>query len=166
MEPTLEISDRYIIDKFTYHWQSPKVGDIVAVNVPEDVNIPEILNFPPPYYLVKRIVAVEGESVQMYNTKLIVNDEPRTFNLRYPLVLDFNDVIEEIKFAHIQKYMMKFGINKPYIIPKNSFFLLGDNRVDSTDSRYFGALPREEIQGKVIKIIWPPSRAGSLYPSK
>lgn len=162
MEPTLKTSDWLVIDKLTYGWQDPKVGDIVVVDMPEDINIPKTLSSSSPFYMTKRIAAVEGESVQMHNTVLFVDDEPRIFNPYDPCVTEFNDLEEEIKFALKQKNFMKFAINEAYTVPENNFFILGDNRIDSMDSRFFGAVPREKIKGKIIKIVWPPSRAGSL----
>ncbi len=58
---------------------------------------------------------------------------------------------------------MKFGVTKPSRVPEGCYFMLGDNIPNSVDSRYYGAISKEMIIGKVTKIYWPPHRIGILY---
>jgi signal peptidase I len=128
MEPTLMISDRVLVNRFIYHFRDPKVGEIVVFRSP--------LN--PKEDLIKRIVAVGGDTVEVKDGALYVNGQ-----------------------RQVEKYLMDqamVGSYKLTTVPAGSLFVMGDNRNDSGDSRVFGPVAKKEIVGKTFAIYWPLRR--------
>ena len=131
MTPNLTYNQRVIVDKITYHlFHGPRRGDVVIVCRPEEDEL-----------LVKRTVALPGETVAVFNGQVFINDQPldepwatRQGGLDYP----------------------------PTRVPPQHVFVLGDNREVSRDSRYFGPVPIEQIGGKVRFTIWPLDRIGLI----
>lgn len=130
MEPTLQEFDRIIVSKLHYHFQAPKRGDIIVFKYPLD----------PKRNFVKRLIAVGGETVALKNSRLYINGQPVPEDY-LPAGLRFAD----------------FG---PREVPEGSYFMMGDNRNNSDDSRVWGFLPEELVVGKAVLIYWPPGRAG------
>ena len=131
MEPTLLQADRVLVSKVDYRLGPPHAGDIVVFNPTTDTSIP----------FVKRIVAVEGDVVELRDGQLFVNGKPA----RFPE-------------AHGVTTPQSPQVRYPYTVPAGSFFALGDNREASSDSRSFGAQPDDRIIGKVIVRFWPFDR--------
>ncbi|RBP41144.1 signal peptidase I [Garciella nitratireducens] len=133
MYPTLHHKDRLIVNKISYIFHEPEVGDIVTFAYPSDTSVD----------FIKRIVAKEGDTVEIKNNYLYINGEKKEEPYIY------------------EKKMMDFP---PVVVPSNSFFVLGDNRNNSRDSRYIdvGFLKKENIKGKAIFRIWPLDSIGSL----
>ncbi|MCL6611852.1 MAG: signal peptidase I [Peptococcaceae bacterium] len=128
MEPTLQIKDHILVNKFSYRFWEPMRGDIVVFRYP--------LN--PKKDFVKRLVGLPGERVEIRNSRVYVNgreipEEYLPAGLRYP----------------------DFG---PVVVPENTYLMLGDNRNNSDDSRVWGPLPRENIIGKAMLVYWPLDR--------
>ena len=128
MEPTLKEHDRIIVSKLNYRFQDPKRGDIIVFKYPVD----------PKRNFVKRLIATGGETVQIKNSKLYIDDRPEPEDY-LPRGLRFKD----------------FG---PVKVPPGSYFMMGDNRNNSEDSRVWGFLPKDLIVGKALVIYWPPAR--------
>ena len=133
MVPTLLVGDRVLANKFIYRFTEPERGDVVVF---ESVNGGE-------EDLIKRIVAVAGDSVTIRGGVLSVNEEPQ--NEPY-----LNRGIPDDSF---------FG---PTRLSEGEVFVMGDNRANSADSRVFGPLPIENIEGEAFVRFWPPLRIGSL----
>lgn len=127
MRPTLIDGDRILISRLTYHFRSPRAGDVVVLRSPissrED--------------LVKRVVAVGGDTVAIHDGALYVNGVRKT----EPYILD-------------QYIRGEYPSTK---IAKGQVFVLGDNRNNSADSRYFGPVSTKMIIGKAFAIYWPPT---------
>lgn len=87
-----------------------------------------------PSYLIKRVIGLPGETIQYIDNKLYINGKIVTF--------EFETNGETADFG-------------PVIVPENKYYVLGDNRIDSTDSRVFGAIDRNKIVGKAFFVIWP-----------
>lgn len=135
MVPTLLVNDYILVNKFVYHFSSPSRGEIVVFHPPH-VSNPSEVDF------IKRCVAVENDVVEVNKGVLYVNGEPMQEPfIKEPPVNDF----------------------PPYRIPAGCIFMMGDNRNNSDDSRYWGPLPLKNVVGKAEAIFWPLSRAGSLY---
>ena len=132
MYPTLQISDRIMVNKLSYHLGDPGRGDVIVFKYPLD----------PSRDFVKRLIAVGGETVEVRDSVLFINDEPVPEEY-LPSGLDFND----------------FG---PVEVPPDTYFMMGDNRNSSEDSRSWGMLPEENIIGKAVVIYWPVHRIGLL----
>ena len=137
MVPTLEVGDRVFVNKFIYRFTEPEKGDVVVF---ESVNGGE-------EDLIKRVVGVAGDEVEVRNGTLLVNGEDREepyLNRSLP----FNDSFN--------------GSYGPSVVPEGHVFVMGDNRANSADSRVFGPLPIENIEGEAFVRFWPPLRIGSL----
>ena len=134
MVPTLEVGDRFLANKFVYHFSEPKKGDVVVFRSVEGGEED----------LVKRVVAVAGDEVAVENGVLSVNgevqDEPYV-NKGFP---------DDGSF---------FG---PTRVPEGNIFAMGDNRANSRDSRFFGPVPYENIEGEAFMRFWPPTHIGVL----
>ena len=133
MVPTLEVGDRVFVNKFIYRFTEPERGDIVVF---ESVNGGE-------EDLIKRVVGVPGDEIEVRSGTLLVNGEPQ--NEPY-----LNREIPDDSF---------FG---PSRLSEGEVFVMGDNRANSADSRVFGPLPVENIEGEAFMRFWPPTRIGAL----
>lgn len=133
MEPTLQIQDYIFASKLNYRFQEPKRGDIVVFKYPLDTK----------RYFVKRLIAVGGETVAFRNSQLLINGQPVSENY-LPRGLRIPD----------------YG---PVEVPAGNYFMMGDNRNNSSDSREWGFVPRNLIVGKEIFIYWPPARMGVAH---
>ncbi len=133
MVPTLLVGDRVFANKFIYRFAEPERGDIVVF---EDVEGGED-------DLIKRVVAVAGDRVRVNAGVLKVNGEFQEEPYVKPQFPDGN-------------------IYGPEKVPEGYVFVMGDNRGNSADSRVFGLLPVENIEGEAFVRFWPPSRIGLL----
>ncbi len=133
MVPTLQVGDRVFVNKFIYRFAEPERGDIVVF---ESVNGGE-------EDLIKRIVALPGDEIEVGNGVLLMNGEEQ----REPYLNG------EMSFAD------SYGRTE---VPEGHVFVMGDNRANSADSRVFGPLPTENIEGEAFARFWPPSRIGAL----
>ena len=130
MEPTLMVDDRIIVSKVTYHFRDPQPGDIVVFKFPLD----------PSRNFVKRLIATGGDTVEIKDSVLYINNKPVQENY-LPAGLQFQD----------------YG---PKTVPEDFYFMMGDNRNNSDDSRVWGFLDKELIVGKAEVIYWPLARVG------
>lgn len=156
MVPTLKVHDRVIVTRISYHLHDPRRGDIVVFDNPnfdeKKVSVPKRIlrdalevvgiNQPKDKNLIKRIVGLPGETVQGKDGHVFVNGTqlPETY---LPDGITTSD----------------FG---PVAIPKGRLWVMGDNRPNSADSRYFGTIERTSIVGRAFVRIWPPWRLGLL----
>ncbi len=151
MEPTVPRHSRGIVDKYTYRLKDPSVGDVVVFAPPNsshsDVTIPAC----------KRVVAVGGETVQVRNGRVYVNGRERQFVDRTHRQVHPNSSLP-IDFSGPDNPYLAHGVDAPYEVPPGHYFVLGDNDRYSVDSRCYGAIPRENIIDRLIKIFWPPRR--------
>lgn len=130
MEPTLMINDRIIVSKVTYQLREPQPGDIVVFKFPLD----------PSRNFVKRLIATGGDTVEIKDSVLYINNKPVQENY-LPSGLKFQD----------------YGPKK---VPEGYYFMMGDNRNNSDDSRVWGFLDKKLIVGKAEVIYWPLDRIG------
>jgi signal peptidase I len=124
MSPTLENYGSYWLNRFAYLRSEPKRADIVALKDPRDKTL-----------LVKRIIAMPGQSVYLNHGKVFVDGK----------LLEEPYLPEKTPTYAYEKNESEF-----FVIGKDEYFVMGDNRNNSTDSRTFGAVPRQYILGKVI----------------
>lgn len=128
MEPTLQVDDRIIVSKLAYRFWEPKRLDIIVFKYPKD----------PSKDYVKRLIGLGSETVALKNNKLYINGQEMTEEY-LPSGLRYND----------------FG---PVVVPKGEYLMLGDNRPNSEDSRFWGPLQSKYIIGKALFIYWPLNR--------
>ena len=167
MEPTLYVGDLILVNKLAYdlkvpfttthlaQWADPKQGEIVVFYKPGDGQ-----------RLIKRVIGTPGDTVEMKNNCLIINghsthykvhNNPLRYNLpkeEQPLAIVATESLDKIDHAVMglpsQAALRTFG---PIKVPKGQYLMLGDNRDNSGDSRYFGLVPRKQIVGRAEKVI-------------
>jgi signal peptidase I len=122
MAPTLEDGDRFIINRWIYRWRDPQRDEIVEVQVPGDDD-PS----------VKRIVALPGERIHLKRGRVFINGRLRREWYLSPGTWTFPEALS----------------TNIYAVEPNCYFVLGDNRQVSVDSRVFGAVRREWIMGRI-----------------
>ncbi|HIK45260.1 MAG TPA: signal peptidase I [Leptolyngbyaceae cyanobacterium M65_K2018_010] len=137
MEPTLEINDRLVVEKISYHFNPPDRGDIVVFWPPESLTPPGQRRDA----FIKRVIGLPGEEVEIRDGKVHINGE----------------AIEEDYIKAPPSY--QWG---PEQVPDSAYLVLGDNRNSSYDSHEWGFLPEQNIIGKALVRFWPPSRLGWL----
>jgi signal peptidase I len=130
MAPTLDDQDRLIVNKLVYRLTSPRRSDIVMLYYP--------LN--PDKSFVKRVIAEEGDQVRIVDGRVYVNDVPLP-----------DDYVPEEYRSHDD-----WG---PQVIPEGYYFVMGDHRNNSSDSRHWGMVPKKYIIGKVQVRWWPVPQA-------
>jgi len=133
MAPTLQDQDRLIVNKLAYRIGDPKVGDIVMLYYP----------LKPEKSFVKRIIAEEGDQVRIVDGRVFRNDVP----------LDDSFVPQDFR-SHDD-----WG---PQVIPEGYYFVMGDHRNNSSDSRHWGFVPKKYIIGKV-QLRWWPVPSGRVF---
>ena len=135
MQPTLLVGDYIMVDKSAYRVRTPQRGDIVVFPYPQD----ERRDF------IKRIVATAGELVQIRGRLVLVNGKPLTEP--YTKFADSSVHVGEVFCGYA------YGC-EPTLVPPDSYFVMGENRDNSQDSRYWGFVKRDKIKGKALLIYW------------
>jgi signal peptidase I len=126
MAPTLEDQDRLIVNKFVYRIGEPRRGDIVMLYYP--------LN--PEKSFVKRVIAEENDTVRIVDGRVYVNDIP-------------------LRDDYVPSEFRSHDDWGPQVIPEGYYFVMGDHRNNSSDSRHWGMVPKKYIIGKVQLRWWP-----------
>ncbi len=145
MEPTLLVGDHILVNKFIYgvkipfiekklfSYKTPKRGDIIVFIFPKDRSKD----------FIKRVIALEGEKVEMVQNKIYINDK---------LIDDpWGHYAEQGNLRRFFPPVDRYG---PYVVPKDSLFVLGDNRDNSQDSRFWGFVHLNEVKGKAFIIYF------------
>ena len=144
MEHTYENHDYLIIDRITYDISNPQRGDIVVFGLPQE----------PSRDLIKRVIGLPGETIELSGhgpTVTIINSEPpKGFTLDESYLTEAN---------------LGGTTNMKVTLGENQYFVLGDNRKVSADSRLWGTLPRKDIVGRVLVRLFP-FNAISILPGK
>ena len=150
MEPTLHcarpapgcearFSDRVLANRFIYHFRNPQRGEVIVFKTPPAAKT----KCGAGGTFVKRIIGLPGETVQM--------------RLRNGLAYVYIDG-KRLDEPYIQKSRRDVGPAKSYKVPLGDYFVMGDNRSQSCDSRVWGPVPRQNVIGKVFMTYWPPQR--------
>ena len=134
MLPRLEDSDRLFINKFVYHFEAIERGDVVVFHYPRD----------PEKSYIKRVIALPGDTLRIDHGRVYVNGK----FVREPYVpLEYRDD----------------GSTAEMVIPADTYFMMGDHRSISQDSRAFGPVDRSLIYGKAVFIYWPTRDLGVVH---
>ena len=133
MMPGLEDQERIFVNKFVYRWEPIQRGDIVVFRYPRDTS----------KSYIKRVIGIAGDRIRIDDGQVYVNGEP--------LDEDYvpNDYADARSYGEI-------------VVPTNSFFVLGDQRSMSNDSRDFGTVNERYIYGKAVFGYWPMEKLGRL----
>ena len=133
MMPGLEDQERIFVNKFVYRWEPIQRGDIIVFRYPRDTS----------KSYIKRVIGVDGDRVRIENGEVFVNGKP----------IDEGYVPSDYADAR------SFG---EVVVPAHCFFVLGDHRTMSNDSRDFGPVNERYIYGKAVFGYWPMEKLGRL----
>lgn len=140
MEDTIEVNDRVWSEKVSYYFRDIEAGDIVTFDDPEIAG----------RTLIKRVIATEGQTVDLIDGLVYVDgitlDEPYTNG----------------KASDPLKTAVGVEISYPYTVPAGCVWVMGDNRTNSADSRYFGPIDVSLVSGRAVAIYWPLENIGVL----
>jgi signal peptidase I len=158
MEPTLDVNERVLVNRFLYHFTDPGINDVVVFHPPQGADTdrcgvnrssreacPEPTPEKSDTNFIKRIVATPGDRLRIENGVPIVNGERAQ-----------------------EDFIMPCGsggacdLPREITIPPDHYFMMGDNRGASQDSRFWGPVPREWIIGRAFGTYWPPQKIGPL----
>jgi signal peptidase I len=145
MEPTLQIGDRIVVDKLSYHLHGVDRGNIIVFSTPPK----EDCAGPPVADLVKRVIGLPGETISLAGGRVYINGR----NLAEPWLPQ-----SEQNATEPGPSAAPYSLHHPYRIPSGDVYVMGDNRTFSCDSRYWGPVQESTIVGKVDFRIWPLSR--------
>ncbi len=156
MEPTLDVGQRVIVNRLAYHLGDPAVGDIVVFHPPAGSESNTC--GAPAGRRQACSVPTPGESSQTYIKRIVAGPGDRlSINDGHPVV---NGVQAKEPFTNPCGDASQCHLPKTITIPPNDYFMMGDNRGDSDDSRFWGPVPRSSIIGKAMITYWPPDRIG------
>jgi len=145
MVPTLRVGDHLLVNKFIYGVKlpflrktiipvsTPKRGDIIVFIYPEDRSKD----------FIKRVMGLPGEKIEVKEQKVFINDKP---------IEDPHGYYTRSK--ELDESFGSVGRFNPYVVEKGHYFVLGDNRDNSKDSRFWGTVPSDLIKGKALIIYW------------
>jgi signal peptidase I len=146
MLPTLQIGDRIVVDKLSYHLHGVDRGDIVVFRRPP-------LEHAAYADLVKRVIGLPGDRISSVDGRIYINGHPLAEPwLPTPLPVSSPSPLPDA-----------FSLNHPYVVPAGEYYMMGDNRTDSEDSRYFGPIPKSLIVGKMAFKAWPLSDTAWMW---
>lgn len=138
MLPTLEVGDRLVVEKVSYHFRPPATGEIVVFDPPQQL---QIQGYDKNQAFIKRVIGTPGQIIQVQNGKVYRNNVP----------------IQEDYIAEPPNYQME-----AVRVPENYLFVMGDNRNNSNDSHVWGFLPKANVIGHACYRFWPLSRLGRV----
>ncbi|PSB02052.1 signal peptidase I [Merismopedia glauca] len=136
MFPTLQVGDRLVVEKISYHFHPPERGDIVVFDPPETL---QIQGYAKDQAFIKRVIGLPGEELKITGGKVYLNNQP----------------LSETYIAEPPKYTLA-----PQIVPPGKVFVMGDNRNNSNDSHVWGFLPQKNIIGRAVFRFLPINRFG------
>jgi signal peptidase I len=162
MEPTLDIGERVLVNRVNYHFQDPSRGDVVVFHPPEGAvsggpgecgvttaipgqACPRPTEKRADVNFIKRVVAVPGDSVAIRDGHAVINGKVQKESFTKPC-----GAASECSFP------------RPIKIPADHFFMMGDNRGESDDSRFWGPVPKKWIIGQAFFTYWPVKSIGLL----
>lgn len=174
MKPSILVGDRVLINKLSYSfkvpyttwhiawWGTPAHGDIVVFYSPADGK-----------RLIKRVIGLPGDKVELLNNKLYINGKALDYSRIEGISSGLTDFVREDHYVYLFENLvgkhhpiMISGSNSPFdsfdpvVVPEGKFFMMGDNRDNSADSRFFGFVDLNQVLGRATTIVL--SRDGSF----
>ncbi len=130
MVPSFEDGEYLVIDELSYHFREPVRGEVIVFRYPKD----------PSKFFIKRVIGLPGETIKIAGGQVVIKMGETEFTLNEPYITDHNlGAAEET-------------------LDKGQYFVLGDNRSMSLDSRAWGAVPEDNIKGRVLVRLFPLDR--------
>lgn len=167
MEDTLMVGDHILVDKLTYApsgaisryllpYSPVQRGDIVVFRYPEDIA----------QTFVKRVIALPGDKLRIENKQVYLNGQPIREKYKFLKAAGFDAYRDTFPIPGYssqpggQQMLERHVVNDEVVVPDNCYFVMGDNRDSSLDSRFWGFVPRENIIGKPILVYWSYQTTG------
>ncbi len=147
MQPNLQPEERLIMEKLSYHFHAPRHNEIIVLDMPGS-----------PALIIKRVVGLPGQTVEIQQGRLLVDGHevaspyPEAIQ---PAWRSPNAGADGQMASGLVTLRSEYG---PITLPEDAFFVLGDNRVNSNDSRSFGPVHRDYIKGRIWVRYWPLTR--------
>lgn len=132
MEPAVLVGDYLIADMKIYKSEKPKRGDIIIFEFPKD----------PSKDFIERVIGMEGEKVEIVKNNIYINDK-----------------LLDDPWGYFTKGYPALDTFGPVVVPKNSLFVMGDNRNNSQDSRFWGFVNVEKVKGKALYLYWAKNKS-------
>jgi len=163
MEPTLDVGQRVLVNRFLYHFKDPQIGDIVVFHPPAGADNGTECGVPggTPNNGEPCPKPTEGESSQNFIKRIVAGPGDKlSIKGGHPVV----NGVEKTDEPYINPCGAAEQCNMPktITIPPDMYFMMGDNRGASDDSRFWGPVPKEWIIGEAFATYWPPDRIGGL----
>lgn len=138
MKETFHSGEYLIVDQVSYYFEKPARGEVIIFRYPKD----------PSKYFIKRVIGVPGDTIKIENSTVTITNaaHPDGFILNEPYIKSMRGVI-----------------NIEETLGEREYFVMGDNRDESSDSRVWGVLPEDRIVGRALLRLLPPSQAG-VFP--
>jgi signal peptidase I len=147
MRPTVDEGDRVLAARFTSWFGEPGRGDVIVFHPPGSGDVPvDGARTQAKVTFIKRVVGLPGETIQAVGGQVLICRAPRV-------------ACRALKEPYARTYTDDFG---PITVPRNAYFMLGDNRLSSEDSRVWGPLPTRNVIGTAFVRYWTPNRFGIL----
>lgn len=152
MVPALQPGDRVLVNRVVYHLRDVQHGDIVVFRYPLNTKVA----------FIKRVVGLPGDVLEVRDGRLVRNgaavDEPyvRRAAGGGPVPTEPAPTMGDSTMRE------PWSLAEPYTVPPDNYFVMGDNRADSEDSRVWGPVPADNLIGEAFVIYWPPDRAGGM----
>ena len=158
MVPTLEIGQRVLVDRVSYRFSDPDRGDVVVFKPPAGADRNSCGVEPPPdaacaeptkdrsdTNFIKRVVGLPGDRLKVIDGSVYIDGKR-----------------QEEDFARLDPSCSICNLPQEITIPEDHYFMMGDNRGESADSREWGPVPKEWLIGQAFMTYWPPNRIGLL----
>ena len=136
MVPTLAVGDRLVVEKVSFRFRSPQVGEVVIFEPPQPL---QRLGYGDGQVFIKRVIGKPGQQVAVQDGSVLIDGQ----------------ALKEPYIAEPPAY--RWG---PYVVPDDSLMVMGDNRNNSNDSHVWGFLPQKNLRGRAVFRFWPLDRLG------
>ena len=165
MVPTLEVGQRVLVDRVTFRFSDPHRGDVVVFKAPKGAEENRCGVEPPPNgspcpeptdeqsdeNFIKRVVAVPGDRLKVVRNRVYINGQPQK-----------EPYVEPGSHECMKEEQPTCDLETEMTVPPDHFFMMGDNRGESSDSREWGPVPKDWIVGNAFFTYWPPDKVGIL----
>ena len=152
----VDTGDQVFVDKFSYNFVKPHRGDVFVFRTKHILLIPEDPETGAPFY-IKRLAGLPGDELRIDPPNLYINGKiaqgfgfSRVMGAKFPYA----------GYSFGRDYLAT--PDKPYVVPQDGYFAMGDNSYNSYDSRYWGGVPEENLVGRGFIVYWPFNRHWGL----